>query len=63
MLHMLNIYFQGDAGGPLVCDDGKAYGVISSAVTPHSGGPDIIIFTKIPESTETQHHVCIRPAD
>ncbi|XP_026015857.1 granzyme G-like isoform X1 [Astatotilapia calliptera] len=53
----------GDAGGPLVCEDGKAYGVISSAVTPHSGGPDIIGFTKIPESTETQHHVCIRLAD
>ncbi|XP_026015859.1 granzyme B(G,H)-like [Astatotilapia calliptera] len=54
---------EADAGGPLVCEDGKAYGVISSAVTPHSGGPDIIRFTKIPESTETQHHVCIRPAD
>ncbi|XP_031599412.1 granzyme G-like [Oreochromis aureus] len=54
---------EGDSGGPLVCEDGKAYGVISSAVTPHSGGPVIIRFTKIPESTETQHHVCIRPAD
>ncbi|XP_005478814.2 granzyme G [Oreochromis niloticus] len=53
---------EGDSGGPLVCEDGKAYGVISSAVS-HSGGPDIIRFTKIPESTETQHHVCIRPAD
>ncbi|KAL4000129.1 hypothetical protein ACER0C_007900 [Sarotherodon galilaeus] len=54
---------EGDAGGPLVCEDGKAYGVISTAVTPHSGGPHIIRFTKIPESNETERHVCIRPAD
>ncbi|CAI5639322.1 unnamed protein product [Oreochromis niloticus] len=53
---------EGDSSGPLVCEDGKAYGVISTAVS-HSGGPDIIRFTKTSESTETQHHVCIRPAD
>uniref|UniRef100_A0A3Q4GNR4 trypsin n=1 Tax=Neolamprologus brichardi TaxID=32507 RepID=A0A3Q4GNR4_NEOBR len=28
---------EGDSGGPLVCEDGKAYGVVSSVVTPHSG--------------------------
>uniref|UniRef100_A0A669DS78 trypsin n=1 Tax=Oreochromis niloticus TaxID=8128 RepID=A0A669DS78_ORENI len=41
---------EGDSGGPLVCEDGKAFGVVSSAVTPHSGGPDIYRYSKIPDS-------------
>ncbi|XP_030583863.1 mast cell protease 1A-like [Archocentrus centrarchus] len=43
---------EGDSGGPLVCEDGKAFGVVSSAVTPHSGGPDIYRYSKIPDSRD-----------
>ncbi|KAM7388448.1 hypothetical protein PAMP_024621 [Pampus punctatissimus] len=40
---------EGDSGGPLVCEDGKAYGVVSSTFKPHSGGPPIHHYAKIPD--------------
>uniref|UniRef100_A0A8C9Z0I7 trypsin n=2 Tax=Sander lucioperca TaxID=283035 RepID=A0A8C9Z0I7_SANLU len=40
---------KGDSGGPLVCEDGKAYGVVSHIFQPHSGGPEIKCFAKIPD--------------
>ncbi|XP_018522825.1 granzyme E isoform X13 [Lates calcarifer] len=40
---------EGDAGGPLVCEDGKAYGVVSHTFNKASGGPPIYAYTKIPE--------------
>ncbi|KAM7410201.1 hypothetical protein PAMA_001581 [Pampus argenteus] len=39
----------GDSGGPLVCEDGKAYGVVSFTFIPHSGGPPIHHYAKIPD--------------
>ncbi|XP_042272655.1 granzyme E-like [Thunnus maccoyii] len=38
----------GDGGGPLVCEDGKVYGVASSIFSPHGGGPKIYHYAKIP---------------
>ncbi|XP_051233210.1 granzyme G-like isoform X2 [Dicentrarchus labrax] len=38
---------EGDSGGSLVCEDGKAYGVVSFTLKPNSGGPFIHGYTKI----------------
>ncbi|XP_047443451.1 granzyme B(G,H) [Mugil cephalus] len=43
---------EGDSGGPLVCEGGKAYGVVSSIFTPHSGGPLIYRYAKIPDKKD-----------
>ncbi|XP_042077045.1 granzyme B-like [Haplochromis burtoni] len=43
---------QGDAGGPLVCEDGKAYGVISAG-TPNPDGSTIQGYTKIPDHRDS----------
>ncbi|XP_071342784.1 granzyme B(G,H) [Trachinotus anak] len=41
---------KGDSGGALVCEDGKAYGVVSFNYKPASGGPVLHCYTKIPEN-------------
>ncbi|XP_029286006.1 granzyme B-like [Cottoperca gobio] len=41
--------WKGDSGGPLICEDGKAYGVVSFNFTPAPEGPTIHSYTKIPE--------------
>ncbi|XP_071342791.1 granzyme B(G,H)-like [Trachinotus anak] len=41
---------EGDAGGALVCEDGKAYGVMSFNYKPTSGGPVLHCYTKIPDN-------------
>uniref|UniRef100_A0A3Q1KG32 trypsin n=1 Tax=Anabas testudineus TaxID=64144 RepID=A0A3Q1KG32_ANATE len=38
---------EGDAGGPLVCEDGKAFGVMSSSHKSHSGHPKMHRYAKI----------------
>ncbi|KAI3368303.1 hypothetical protein L3Q82_008015 [Scortum barcoo] len=40
---------KGDSGGPLICEDEKAYGVISYMHKSHSGGPHIYVYAKIPD--------------
>ncbi|XP_070765318.1 granzyme B(G,H)-like [Enoplosus armatus] len=40
---------KGDSGGPLICEDEKAYGVVSFTYTPSSGGKLIHAYTKIPD--------------
>ncbi|XP_040897054.1 granzyme B-like isoform X2 [Toxotes jaculatrix] len=40
---------EGDGGVPLVCNDGKAYGVVSTSGNPNSDGPIIYRYTKIPK--------------
>ncbi|XP_028443782.1 granzyme B-like [Perca flavescens] len=40
---------KGDSGIPLVCENGKAYGLVSHNFRPPSGGPEIKGCTKIPE--------------
>uniref|UniRef100_A0A8C9Z200 trypsin n=1 Tax=Sander lucioperca TaxID=283035 RepID=A0A8C9Z200_SANLU len=40
---------KGDSGIPLVCEDGKVYGLSSHIFLPHSGGPEIKVYTKIPD--------------
>ncbi|XP_038136685.1 granzyme G-like [Cyprinodon tularosa] len=41
---------QGDAGGPLVCEDGKAYGVVSAI--HKTEGSILYRYTKIPDSID-----------
>uniref|UniRef100_A0A3Q4GM11 trypsin n=1 Tax=Neolamprologus brichardi TaxID=32507 RepID=A0A3Q4GM11_NEOBR len=45
---------QGDAGGPLVCEDGKAYGVISAS-TMNPDGSKIQSYKKIPDHSIKEH--------
>uniref|UniRef100_A0A8C9YXN1 trypsin n=1 Tax=Sander lucioperca TaxID=283035 RepID=A0A8C9YXN1_SANLU len=41
---------KGDSGIPLVCENGKVYGLGSHIFLPDSGGPKINCFTKIPDN-------------
>ncbi|XP_070765324.1 granzyme B(G,H)-like [Enoplosus armatus] len=40
---------KGDSGGPLICEDEKAYGVVSAGFIPSSGGKLMCCYTKIPD--------------
>lgn len=40
---------EGDSGGPLVCEDEKAYGVVSHKFIPASVGQQIDCYAKIPD--------------
>ncbi|KAM6938607.1 granzyme B(G,H) [Lycodopsis pacificus] len=39
----------GDSGGALVCEDEKAYGVVSTLIKPYLDHPSIYTFMKIPD--------------
>uniref|UniRef100_A0A3B4TI30 Peptidase S1 domain-containing protein n=1 Tax=Seriola dumerili TaxID=41447 RepID=A0A3B4TI30_SERDU len=60
---------EGDAGGPLVCEDGKAYGVVSFKYKPTADGPPLNGYTKISKYknridwiSEPMSYVCISSA-
>ncbi|XP_039668354.1 granzyme B(G,H)-like [Perca fluviatilis] len=40
---------KGDGGIPLVCEDGKAYGLVCYDFRPDSGGPEMKCYAKIPD--------------